>query len=68
MAVARDLLRTIRTSPHLDVGTLPSDTQVVAVLIFFLVLAAGLVTVGYMLWLLNRARAAPAGGPYEGPP
>jgi hypothetical protein len=67
MAVGRDMLRTIRTSPHLDVGTLPSETQVVVVLVFFLVLAAGLSTVGYMLWLLARARAAPAGGSYEGP-
>ena len=65
MAVARDMLRTIRTSPHLDVGTLPSDTQVATVLIFFLVLAAGLSTVGYMLWLLGRARAA---APYTPPP
>lgn len=57
MAVARHMLRAIRTSPHLDVGTLASDTQVVIVLIFFLVLAGGLSAVGYMLWLVATPRA-----------
>jgi hypothetical protein len=66
MSVTRDLLRAARTSSFLDVSTLPSRTQVGGLLLFLVVLLAGLGTVGYMLWLLGRARAAPAGEPYEG--
>ena len=58
MAVARDLLRTTLTSADLDIYTLPSQTEIVTVLLFFIVFAAGLGTVGYMLWLLATARAA----------
>lgn len=68
MSVARHLLRAARTSPHLDVNALPSETQVGAVIIFFVVLVAGLGTVGYMLWLLRRGRPGLAGSPYERPP
>ena len=67
MSVARDLLRAARTSSHLDVSTLPSETQVGAAILFFVVLVAGLSTVGYMLWLLRRGRAGLADRPYEGP-
>ena len=67
MSVARHLLRAALTSPHLDVGALPSDTQVGAVIIFFVVLVAGLSTVAYMLWLLRRGRRGLAGNPNEGP-
>jgi hypothetical protein len=66
MSVARDLLRAARTSSHLDVGTLPSETQAAAA-IFFVVLVAGLSTVAYMLWLLRRGRPGLADRPYEGP-
>jgi hypothetical protein len=67
MSVARHLLRAALTSPYLDVGALPSDTQVGAVIIFFVVLVAGLSTVAYMLWLLRRGRRGLAGSPNEGP-
>ena len=40
--------------PSLDIYTLPSQTQVVVVLLFFIALTAALGTVGYMLWLLSR--------------
>jgi hypothetical protein len=65
MAVARDLLRTALTSADLDIYTLPSQTEIVTVLLFFIVFAAGLGTVGYMLWLLIRGRPA---APYTPPP
>ncbi len=64
MAVARHLLRALRTSPHLDVDALPSDTQVGAVILFFVVFVAGLGTIGYVVWLLRRGRPDLAG---EGP-
>jgi len=67
MSVARHLLRAARTSPHLDVSALPSETQIGAVIIFFGVLVIGLGTVGYMLRLLWRGRPSLADGPYEGP-
>jgi hypothetical protein len=67
MSVARHLLRAALTSPQLDVGALPSETQIGAVIIFFVVFVAGLGTVGYMLWLLRRRRpAAPYGQPPPG--
>jgi hypothetical protein len=67
MSVARDLLRAARTSPDLAVSTLPSQTQVGAVILFFVVFVAGLSTVAYMLWLLRRGRPGLADRPYEGP-
>jgi hypothetical protein len=67
MSVARDLLRAARTSSYLDVSTLPSETQVGAALLFFVVLVAGLSTVAYMLWLLRRGRPGLADRPHEGP-
>jgi hypothetical protein len=67
MSVARDLLRTLRTSSHLDVSTLPSETQIGAAILFFVVLVAGLGTVGYMLWLLRRGRPGLADHPHEEP-
>jgi hypothetical protein len=64
MSVTRDLLRAARTSSFLDVSTLPSHTQVGGLLLFLVILLAGLGTVSYMLWLLSRGRAAP----YTQPP
>jgi hypothetical protein len=67
MSVARDMLRAARTSPHLDVSTLPSETQVGATILFFVVLVAGLGAVAYMLWLLRRGRPGLADRHYEEP-
>jgi hypothetical protein len=67
MSVTRDLLRAARTSSYLDASTLPSQTQVGAAILFFVVLVAGLGTVAYMLWLLRRGRPGLADRPYEGP-
>jgi len=67
MSVTRDLLRAARTSSHLDVSTLPSETQVGAAILFFVVLVAGLGTVSYMLWLLRRGRPGLADRRYEEP-
>jgi hypothetical protein len=65
MSVTRDLLRAARTSSFLDVSTLPSQTQVGGLLLFLVILLAGLGTVGYMLWLLSRGRPTT---PYTQPP
>jgi hypothetical protein len=54
MSVTRHLLRTSYLSPVYDVGTLPQETQIGALVLFFVLAGVGVATVGAMIWLLTR--------------
>jgi hypothetical protein len=54
MSVTRHLLRTAYLSPVYDVGTLPEETQIGALVLFFVLAVLGIAAVAVMVWLLAR--------------
>lgn len=66
MSVTRQLLRTAYLSPVYDVGALPEETQIGALVLFFILAVLGVAAVGVMVWLLARpARPGAEAQTYE---
>jgi hypothetical protein len=60
MAVVRHLVRLERLQPYFDARTLPVEGQWVVFILFAILLVAGLVTVGWMLYKFFRATPSPS--------
>jgi len=58
MVCLRYLLRLAYLKPYVDLGALAVRPQVSVIVLFLFLFVGGLVTVGYMLWLVARSRKA----------
>ncbi len=56
MVVMRDMVRTAYLQPHFNVSQLAVKSQVSVILLFLVVFAGGLATLGYMVGLVMRAK------------